>query len=174
MLRKIIGVVAGYIAMAVLIFILFTLLYLVLGADGAFQPGNYQASGTWLVFSFVLGLIAAVVGGFVCVLIAKDKKAALWLAGLVLVLGLILAIPQFSVSEEEMNKVREGNVDNMTAMQNAKQPPIVLILNPILGAIGVIAGSRLKKSDQAAKVILINKFLKTSAVRIISMSSITL
>ncbi len=34
-----------------------------------------------------------------------------------------------------------------TAMQNAKQPPIALILNPIIGAIGVIAGSRLKKSD---------------------------
>ena len=77
MLRKIIGVVAGYVIMALLIFILFTLLYLVIGADGAFQPGNYQASGTWLVLSFILGLIAAVVGGFVCVLIAKDKKAAL-------------------------------------------------------------------------------------------------
>ncbi len=108
MLRKIIGVVAGYVAMAVLIFILFTVLYLILGADGAFQPGNYQASGTWLVLSFILGLIAAVVGGFVCVLIAKDKKAALWLAGLVLVLGLILAIPQFNVPEEEMNKVQGG------------------------------------------------------------------
>jgi len=34
----------------------------------------------------------------------------------------------------------------MTAMQNAKQPPVVLILNPIIGAIGVIAGSRLKKN----------------------------
>jgi hypothetical protein len=30
-------------------------------------------------------------------------------------------------------------------MQNAKQSPVTLILNPIIGAIGVIAGSRLKK-----------------------------
>jgi len=149
MLRKIFGVVAGYIAMAVLIFILFTILYLILGADGAFQPGNYQASTTWLVLSTILGLVAAVIGGLVCVIIAKDHKAAIWLAGLVLVLGIILAIPSLNVPDEEMNKVREGNVDNMEAMQNAKQPPIALILNPIIGAIGVIAGSRLKKHKQA-------------------------
>jgi len=149
MLRKIIGVVAGYIAMAALIFILFTTLYLILGAEGAFQPGNYQASTTWLVLSTILGLIAAVIGGLVCVMIAKDHKAAIWLAGLVLVLGIILAIPSLNVPDEEMNKVREGNVDNIEAMQNAKQPPIALILNPIIGAIGVIAGSRLKKNKPA-------------------------
>jgi len=148
MARKIIGVIVGYIAMASVIFITFTLLFLILGAEGSFQPGNFQASTTWLVLSTILGLMAAVIGGLVCVIIAKDHKAAIWLAGLVLVLGIILAIPALSVSEEEMNKVREGNVDNMTAMQNAKQPPVVLILNPIIGAIGVIAGSRLKKKQQ--------------------------
>ena len=149
MLRKIFGVVAGYIAMAALIFILFTTLYLILGADSAFKPGNYQASTTWLVLSTILGLIAAVIGGLVCVIIAKDHKAAIWLAGLVLVLGIILAIPSLNVPDEEMNKVREGNVYNIEAMQNAKQPPIALILNPIIGAIGVIAGSRLTKNKPA-------------------------
>jgi hypothetical protein len=146
MLRKIIGVVAGYISMAALIFILFTTLYLVLGAEGSFQSGNFQASTTWLVLSTILGLIAAVIGGLVCVIIAKDHKAAIWLAGLVVVLGIILAIPGLNVPDEEMNKVRDGNVDNIEAMQNAKQPPIALILNPIIGAIGVVAGSRLKKN----------------------------
>ena len=148
MARKIIGVIVGYIAMAVLIFILFTILYLILGAEGAFQPGNYQASGIWITLSFILGTFAAIVGGFVCVLIAKDRKTVLWLAGLVLVLGIIFAIPALGDSEDERNKVREGDVDNMTAMQNAKQPPITLILNPIIGAIGVIAGSRLKKESK--------------------------
>jgi hypothetical protein len=146
--RKIIGVIVGYVAMAAFVFISFTILYLILGPEGSFQPGTYQVSVTWLVLSLVLGLIAAIIGGLVCMIIAKDKSAALWLAGLVLVLGIVLAIPQLSVSEEEMNKVREGNVDNMEAMQNAKQPPLTLILNPIIGAIGVIAGSRLKKMKQ--------------------------
>ena len=149
MARRIIGVIVGYIAMTAAIFITFTLLYFILGAEGSFQPGNYQVSTTWLVLSTILGLIAAVIGGLVCVIIAKDRKIAIWLAGLVLVLGIILAIPSLNIPEAETNKVREGNVDNMEAMQNAKQPPIALILNPIIGAIGVIAGSRLKKSSQA-------------------------
>ncbi|MBK9096931.1 MAG: hypothetical protein IPM14_02190 [bacterium] len=147
--RKIIGVIVGYVAMATFVFISFTILYMILGPEGSFQPGTYQVSAIWLVLSLVLGLFAAIIGGLVCVLIAKDKSAALWLAGLVLVLGLVLAIPQFGISEEEMNKIREGNVDNMEAMQNAKQPPLTLILNPIIGAVGVIAGSRLKKVKQA-------------------------
>lgn len=149
MLRKIIGVIVGYIAMTALIFITFTLLYLILGAEGSFQPGNFQTSTTWLVLSTILGLIAAVIGGLVCVIIAKDRKTAIWLAGLVLVLGIIFAIPGLSISEEEMNKVREGNVDNFEAMQNAEQPPLALILNPIIGSIGVMAGSRLKKNKPA-------------------------
>jgi len=146
MARKIIGVIVGYIAMAAAIFVTFTLLYLILGAEASFQPGTYRVSTTWIIFSIILGFIAAVIGGLFCVIIAKDHQAAIWLAGLVLVLGIILAIPALGVSEEEMNKVREGNVDNMEAMQSAKQPPLALILNPIIGAIGVTAGSRLKKN----------------------------
>ena len=150
MARKIIGVIVGYIAMTAAIFITFTLLYFILGAEGSFQPGNYQVSTTWLILSTILGLIAAVIGGLVCVIIAKYRKIAIWLAGLVLVLGIIFAIPGLNAPEAETNKVREGNVENMEAMQNAKQPPLALILNPIIGALGVIAGSRLKKSNQAS------------------------
>jgi hypothetical protein len=144
MARKIIGVIAGYVTMFVFVFLSFTILFLIIGPDGAFQSGSYQVSTTWLILSFVLGLIAAILGGLVCVLIAKERKIALWLAGIVLVLGFLLAIP--ALGEAESHTVREGNVDNMDAMQNAKQPPITLILNPIIGAIGVLAGSRLKKT----------------------------
>jgi uncharacterized membrane protein YeaQ/YmgE (transglycosylase-associated protein family) len=131
------------------VFLSFTVLFLILGPDGAFQSGGYQVSTTWIILSLVLGIIAAILGGLVCVLIAKDSKTALWLAGIVLVLGFVLAIP--ALGEVELNTVREGNVDNMEAMQNAKQPPITLILNPIIGAIGVFAGSRLKKTEKKSK-----------------------
>ena len=47
-----------------------------------------------------------------------------------------------------MNKVREGEVSNTEAMQNAKQPAALLVLNPIIGAFGVVAGSRLKKEKK--------------------------
>ena len=144
--RKIGGVIVGYIVMAAFIFLSFTLLYLILGTEGSFKPASYQVSAVWLIASLILGLIAAVIGGYVCVMIAKEQKTAYILAGIVLVLGILFALPGLSVSDEEMNKVREGNVPNMEAMQNAKQPPLVLILNPIIGAVGVILGSRMKKT----------------------------
>lgn len=145
MARNIISVIAGYVAMAAFVFISFTVLYLILGTEGSFQPASYQVSTAWLVFSFILGFIGALIGGCICALIAKNNKAALWLAGIVFVLGLILALPQLNVPEEEMNTIREGDVSNMEAMQNAKQPDIALILNPFIGAIGVWAGSRMRK-----------------------------
>jgi hypothetical protein len=45
-----------------------------------------------------------------------------------------------------MNKKREGDVPNMEAMQNAKQPVSTLLLNPIIGAAGIWIGSRMRKT----------------------------
>ena len=101
-----------------------------------------------LKYGFILGLVASIFGGIVCVLISKDREAALWLAGMVLVLGFALAIPALSETNGGLKKAREGAVDNMEAMENAKQPPFTRILNPIIGAVGVIAGSRLKKTGR--------------------------
>lgn len=145
MARNIIGVIVGYIAMFAFIFLSFTILYLILGADGSFEPGTYKVSSTWLILSFILGFIGALLAGYICTIIAKNAKAAIWLAGIVIVLGIIFALPGLNVPEEELNKVRTEDVSNMEAMQNAKQPPLALILNPLLGAFGVWAGSRMKK-----------------------------
>ncbi|MBA4406506.1 hypothetical protein C0389_04455 [bacterium] len=143
--RKIAGVLVGYLAMAILVFVCFTVLYLILGAEGSFQEGSYIVSSVWIIFSFIIGLAAAVVGGFVCTLIAKDQTPSQILAVVVLILGIVLAIPAMNLPDDVKNKVREGSVGNMQAMQDAQQPMISLILNPILGATGVFVGGRLKK-----------------------------
>jgi hypothetical protein len=145
MLRTIGGVVIGYVVLALFVFATFSLTYLLLGADGAFLPGSYTVSTLWLLISFVLGLIGAVLGGYVCASIAKNSRAPIILAGIVLVLGLLLAIPVLTAPSEAGPQAREGNVGNMEAMQKAKQPGWVAIVNPIVGAIGIMIGARLKK-----------------------------
>ena len=145
MVRNILGVVLGYVAMFAFVFITFTGLYFLLGADGAFQPDTYEVSLVWIVISLILGLAAAVLGGYLCVLISKNQKATMVLAGLVLVLGIAMAIPVLGDSSNEVQDMRNDNTPNMEAMQKAKQPPLVALLNPIIGALGVFAGSRLKK-----------------------------
>ncbi len=148
MVRNILGVVLGYVAMFAFVFMTFTGLYFLLGADGAFQPDTYQVSLVWIIISFILGLAAAVLGGYICALISKNQKAALVLAGLVLVLGITMAIPVLSDSSNEVHEMRNADVPNMEAMQKAKQPPLVALLNPIIGAIGVFAGSKLRKEKE--------------------------
>lgn len=41
--------------------------------------------------------------------------------------------------------VRDGSLSNMEAMMQARQPVWMSILNPILGVVGVLVGSRLKR-----------------------------
>ena len=145
MLRTIGAVIAGYVLMVLFIFVTFSLVYLIMGTNGAFKPGLYEVTPLWLAISFVLGLIAAMAGGFVCVAIAQHANAPLALAGLVLVLGLVMAIPTLKSDGGSAPHLRAASVGNWEAMQNAKQPPWVAVLNPFIGALGVILGARLKK-----------------------------
>lgn len=144
MARKVIGVIVGYIVMALFVFLTFTGAYLGLGAEQAFKPGNYNVSLRWIVISVVLGLIAAIIGGYVCALIAKSSRAAQVLAGIVLVLGLLVAIPALTANDPRPN-VRPREVPNMQAMQNARSPKWVALLNPIIGAVGVLVGAGIRQ-----------------------------
>ncbi len=147
MLKNILGVIVGYIAMFAFVFITFTGVYFLMGTEGAFQPGSYNVSTMWVLASIVLGFLAAILGGWVCAAITKNQKAAMALAGLVLVLGVLLAIPTLS---QEAGGVRTGDVDNMTAMNSARQPSWLAFLNPLIGAAGVMLGAKLKKSPEQA------------------------
>lgn len=141
MLKAIGGVVIGYVAMFICVFTLFTLAYTLLGANGAFQPGSYDVSGTWLVIAVAVSALAALVGGFVCKAIARSSGAALALAGLVLVLGVVSAIIG---ANKTVPPVRAANVGNIEAMNYAKTPTWMMLLMPVIGAAGVLVGARLK------------------------------
>jgi ABC-type transport system involved in multi-copper enzyme maturation permease subunit len=143
MLKTVGGVIVGYLVMFFLVFILFSAAYLAMGANGAFQPGSYEVTPLWLVASFVLSLVVAIVGGFVCGRIAPNSKAPVALAGLVIVLGLLLAIPTLMATDTRPT-TRDANVGNLEAMTNARQPSWVAFLNPVIGAIGVMIGARRK------------------------------
>ena len=145
MLRNILGVIGGYLLMFLFVFITFSLLYLILGTEGAFQPGAYDVTITWLIASIILSIIAAVLGGLVCVIIAKNQKAGTILAVVVLVLGLAMAIPVLLAPDS--NTERTSDVDGMQAMSMAKQPIFIALLNPLIGAVGVLYGSRLRKES---------------------------
>jgi len=67
------------------------------------------------------------------------------LAIVVFVLGLLLAIPSVIAHRTNPNEVRVGAVSNMEAMQKAKEPIWVPFTFPIIGVVGVLVGSRLRR-----------------------------
>lgn len=86
------------------------------------------------------------VGGLACSLIApRGSKATIVLAGLIIVLGLLGALPILMNTMPDPGP-RAGDVPNMEAMMKAKQPVWVAVMNPLIGAAGVMIVARLRKS----------------------------
>jgi len=72
-----------------------------------------------------------------------------YLAGIVLILGLIMAIPVLTAPDSDEMAVRTEEVESMDAMQKAKQPSWISIINPIIGAVCVYLGASFRKENQS-------------------------
>lgn len=142
MLKNVLAVVVGYVVMLVFIFVTFSGVYLAMGADRAFLPGTYEVSTLWLAASLALSLAAAIAGGWVCARVGGSSAAPRALAALVLVLGVVMALPTLNPASDPRPTVRTGDVPNMEAMTNARQPAWVAFLLPVIGAAGVMIGAR--------------------------------
>ena len=145
MARTIVAVIVGYITMFVLVFATFTCVFLLMGTEWSFKPNSFDASNRWIVMSLAANLIIGIIGGLVCAIIAKGGKAPTILALVVFVLGLLLAIPSLMAQRANASLVRTGAVTQTEAMQKAREPIWVPFTFPIIGAVGVLIGGKLKK-----------------------------
>ena len=145
MARAIIGVIVGYIGMFILNFLGFVTLYAVIGPEQAFEPGLYLASTKWIAISFVIIFITGTIAGLICAAIAKGGKAPLALAVVVIVLGLLLAIPGTMKGQANAKLVRAGDVPQMEAAGKAYWPIWTPFTFPFISAFGVLIGGKLKR-----------------------------
>jgi len=129
--------------MAFTAFTLFTCAYLGLGVDRVFESDSYAVSMLWIVLMIVITLVCGILGGLTCAAISKSKKTCLVFVGIVFVLSLVFAIP--NIMKDHTPAVRAGDVPNLQAMQLAQTPAWLCVVNPILGADGVLLGARMKK-----------------------------
>lgn len=146
MIRTILSVIAAYFVMAFSMFLTFTLLYLVLGAESTFKQGSYDVSTAWMIGSVVLGFLAVLIGGYVAVLISKEQRAALWFGGIVLVVSLLVGYAAYQKGNP--HEIRAGNVGNTEAMTKAQNPTWLNFLVPFTGFFAAIIGGRLRKVER--------------------------
>ena len=147
MLRNILAAIVGYIAMAAVLFALFSLLWLTVGPSRAFEPGSWEVPGGWVLVQLVLGLVGAYIGGHVCARVAHDARGATLLIGLVIVLGVVNAL----IPPEMAAGPRPEDVSMMEATAGARQPAWFLWLNPLVGAVGVWFGSRRLRAERVRR-----------------------
>ena len=147
MLKSILGVIVGYIVMAIFSFAAFTCAYLGLGVDRVFEAGSYDVSTIWMVVMIALALIGGILGGLICAAISKSKGACTAFAVIVLVLGLGVAV--MTKMKDHPDTARSGDIPNLQAMQMAQTPTWLCLLTPVLGAAGVLLGARMKKLPAA-------------------------
>ena len=126
MLKNILAAIVGYIAMAAVLFALFSLLWLTVGPSRAFEPGSWEVPGGWVLVQLVLGLVGAYIGGQVCARVARDAGGATMLIGLVIVLGVVNAL----IPPEVAAGPRPDDVSMMEATAGARQPAWFNWLNP--------------------------------------------
>lgn len=143
MLRKILGAVAGYIAYFLTVFLLFTGFSLLLGPDRLFLPGTYEPSMLWSIGALAIGVIAAVLSGYLAALIGKSGAVKI-LAGIVVLIGVLVFVQ--TVRETSPVEPRTVELPTTEAMFKVREPLWVAAVNPVLLVIAVFAGGALRKS----------------------------
>src|SRR5205085_1250395 len=138
-------VIFVYVEIFILNFLGFVTLYAIIGPTNAFKPGLYLASNRWMAITTVIIFITAIIAGLICAAIAKGGKAPLALAIVVVVLGMLLAIPTVMKAQANSKLVRPANVPSMEAAQKAYWPTWTPFTFPIISAIGVLIGGKLKR-----------------------------
>ena len=155
--RKILGVIVGYLVSFVWVFITLTLAWMALGAGFAYAGDTPHASAGWSLLMLILGFIGAVLAGWVAAWIGRGPQAATWLAVLILVLGLALAIYNTTIDREAAAQaVLAGRSVTEIPMMEAAAVSISPIwydfLMPLAGAIGAVLGGRMRTKRAGAAV----------------------
>jgi hypothetical protein len=143
MLRPILGVIVSYAFLFLLWLALFFGAYVLLGPERVFQPDSYEVSTLWLVLTGAITFGGAIAAGYLCALIGTSNRACQVLAFVVFLVAILLCIKAMRRDVGGLH-VRAGEVTNREAIELAVVPTWMHVINPVLGAAGVLLGSRMK------------------------------
>ena len=145
MIRSIIAVIASYLTMFVLGFIAFAGAFLILGSEVVFKPGVFAVTTTWIGIGFVICIVEAIIGGFLCALIAKGGRAPLALAILAFVLALAVSVADMNKGKMNAGMIRTASTPQMEAIQKVYWPMWVPFAFSFTSPIGILIGAKLRR-----------------------------
>ncbi len=143
MLRLILGVIVSYAVLFLLWSALFFGAYALLGPERVFQPDSYEVSTLWLVLTGVITFCGAIAAGYLCAMMSRSNRACQILAFVVFLIAILVCIKAMRRDTGGLH-VRAGEVTKLEAVQLAVSPTWLDLLNPVIGAVGVLIGARMK------------------------------
>ena len=143
MLRKILAAVVGYVVMVAVVLAGIAVAWSLLGGAGAFRAEGPAPSTIWIGLNLLTGFLAAVAGGWTALKIGRSAAAVKILVGVLLVLGIYLAvIADSSYAKREPVNKPVAEMSFAEAGQHGKQPAWYNWLIPLVGVGGVLVGGR--------------------------------
>jgi len=147
MKRAILGTVAGWVTMALVVMAGFVAGPLALGLDRVLEPGTYRATALWIGLAMGIGLIGGAAGGFVAARVSRGRGAVLALIALVLVGTLASELTREPAPDPPI--ARPADQPALEALQAAQEhgeePPITRVTNPLVGVAGLLLGAALAR-----------------------------
>ncbi len=147
MVRIIAGIIVGWIVMAVLVMAVFGVTMMVLGLEQTLQPDSYWTTNTFNIIVLIGGFAAAIVGGLVCGLIARNSRATFGLAALILAMGIVSAVMNMNKPDPP---ARSGPATLQDIATHGKEPTWFAFSKTMIAPIGVLVGAQLVKKRTAA------------------------
>jgi hypothetical protein len=138
MVRSILSVLAGYATMAALVMAGFSIAFV--RPEIAFEPGTLNVTTGWLIYTALLSIVAAIVGGWVCRRISDSPRPVEMFALIALALGAASAgqnarRPEPAVSANELAEMKP-----MDRLKFARQPDPYAFALPVLAVAGILIG----------------------------------
>ena len=145
-LRNLGAVVLGFVALAVVSFVLPMIMWMVLGTDGAFQPDSWETSTVWNAGWIIVAVVGAAAAGFVCSKVAADKRGV-WILIALMVVSATWTALFYAPAGEGM---RPPDVGMLEAMGSARSPAWMGWLNMPLAAVSAFFGARIAEKNRVA------------------------
>src|SRR5262249_45646638 len=100
----------------------------------------------WIGMTLVINIVVSIIGGFICALIAKGGKAPLGLAIVAVVFGIGVGVGDSEKREKNGGFVGGAETRQLERVQKADWAVWVPFTFPFISAIGILTGSRLRRS----------------------------
>ena len=140
-MRKVLGVVVAFVAMAVAVLAFSLAPWFLFGVDAVLEPGRFDGTPAYTAYALVVGVLGGTCAGWLCAAISRSRPAVYVLAVLCACAGLT---NHFSQHHKQEPGPRPAGVSVMDAVIQRKEPDWFTLLSPGLGVVGLILAGRVR------------------------------